>query len=393
MHSLPIAFGGLAVRLASVPGVSPSTVAQQPPVRTMPAPDAIFQDPFSVITTGTVRELGNGRVVVADTRDGIVKLIDFATNSAKEIGRDGSGPGEFRQPVSLFAASGDTTFFVDRGNQRLLVISPDGIPVSSFRIELMLGPGASAGNGRFFYAQGPTVLFGPSGPVPADTAPVIRFDRAQGTLDTVAWVHPPKLKMERTSSGGIRTGEANPLSPADTWMVFPDGRLAVVRAADYRVEFVHVNGRVTRGAPIPYSPIRITSADKDAEEARRNRARQSAGPGRSLLLADAAPQEKGRRPGATSTPLPPLTDWPEVKPPFLWTATILPRPNGELWVQRTQPAGAKGTLFDVINPQGVVTYRVRVPDEWTLVAFGNGTAYTVKRDADDLAYLQRHRLP
>jgi hypothetical protein len=332
-------------------------------------------------------------VIVADTRDRMVKLIDFANGSAKDIGRDGSGPGEFRQPSRLFAASGDTTFLVDRGNQRLLVIDPLGKPVSSFRIEQMLGPGASAGNGRFFYTQGQAVLFGPSGPVPADTAPIIRFDRARGILDTLAWVHPPKLKMETTSGGGVRIGEANPLSPADSWIPLPDGRVAVVRVAAYHVDFVQVDGRVTRGAPIQYSPVLVTAADKDAEETRRNRERRDAGPGRSLLPADVQKQEQGRSPRPNTAPLPPLTDWPEFKPPFVWTETILVRPNGEVWIRRTEPAAAKGSLYDVINTQGIVTQQVRVPEGWTLVAFGNGTAYSIKRDADDLVYLQRHRLP
>lgn len=384
MHRLSSVFLLAAVLSSPLP-------AQQPP-RTLPNPDATFQDPFSAIAVGTIRELGNGRVIVVDTRDRIVKLIDFASGSAKDIGRDGNGPGEFRQPVRLFAAAGDTTFLVDRGNQRLLVIGPDGAPGSTFRMEPMPAPGASAVNGRFFYTQGQAVLFGPSGPVAADTAPIIRFDRIGGALDTIAWVHPPKLKMERTSTGGMRVGEANPLNPADTWMVFPDGRVAVVRVADYHVEFVHTNGRVTRGPPILHSPLRVTAADKQAEEARRNQARQSAGPGRSLTPPGAQRPEQEGRPPPNTAPLPPLTDWPDVKPPFLWTGTIVARPNGELWIQRTQPAGAKGSLFDVINTQGVVTHQVRVSEGWTLVGFGNGTAYTIKRDADDLIYLQRHRI-
>ncbi len=71
--------------------------------------------------------------------------------------------------------------------------------------------------------------------------------------------------------------------------------------------------------------------------------------------------------------------------------SVLARPNGELWVQRTEPAGAKGTLYDVLNAAGVVTHQMRIQDGWRLVGFGNGTVYTTKTDADDPVYLQRHR--
>jgi hypothetical protein len=97
-------------------------------------------------------------------------------------------------------------------------------------------------------------------------------------------------------------------------------------------------------------------------------------------------------PGPNSPPLEPLTDWPEVKPPFRPGAGALwARPNGELWIRRMEPAGAKGTLYDVMNAQGAVSHQVRVPDGVNIVGMGNGTIYTTKADEDDLLYLQRHR--
>jgi hypothetical protein len=81
-----------------------------------------------------------------------------------------------------------------------------------------------------------------------------------------------------------------------------------------------------------------------------------------------------------------------VKPPFRsGFASVLARPNGELWVRRTEAAGAKGTLYDVIDAQGAVTHSVRVAEGLSVVGFGNGTVYTTKLDEDDLVYLQRHR--
>jgi hypothetical protein len=92
--------------------------------------------------------------------------------------------------------------------------------------------------------------------------------------------------------------------------------------------------------------------------------------------------------------LPPLDNWPETKPPFRsGQASVWARPNGELWIRRTEPAGAKGSLYDVVNAQGAVTHQVRLGEGIALVGFGNGTVYTTKADDDDLLYLQRHRMP
>lgn len=69
---------------------------------------------------------------------------------------------------------------------------------------------------------------------------------------------------------------------------------------------------------------------------------------------------------------------------------MIARPNGELWVRRTENAQARGTLYDVINAQGTVAFQVRLEDGVTLVGFGNNTIYTTRKDEDDLVYLRRH---
>jgi hypothetical protein len=148
------------------------------------------------------------------------------------------------------------------------------------------------------------------------------------------------------------------------------------------------------GRPIAFTAVRMTAADRAEEEELRNRAR-----GNALMITmtagNSGPPQRGVQMGggANQPPLEPLTDWPEIKPPFRsGQASVWARPNGELWVRRLERAGAKGTLFDVINAQGVVTHQVRLEDKVTLVGFGNGTVYTTKSDEDDLLYLQRHKV-
>jgi hypothetical protein len=238
---------------------------------------------------------------------------------------------------------------------------------------------------------------GPNGPVQADSAPLLRYDRATQRTDTLGYVTLAKSNIQTSGSRGnmsMMIGGGNPLMPRDEWSVFPDGRVAIVRAADYRIDWVGATGTKNSTSSIRYTPIRITEADKREEEELRERNR-----GNAIMISRTVDNGGARSSatmggGANRPPLPPMTDWPDVKPPFRsGAASVQARPNGELWVRRTESAGAKGTLYDVINASGLVTHQVRIPEGWTLVGFGRGTIYTTKLDEDDLVYLQRHAVP
>jgi hypothetical protein len=400
----------LLTLLAAAPAVA---LAQQP--RVLPAPDATFDEPFSNVAG--LRELNNGRVLVADPRDKTFQLLDLAAGTATAIGREGNGPGEYGLPLRVLRARGDTTFLFDVGNSRYLVISADGKPVGEFRQEEEVAPrrdgpaGAAGGpvfrggglitprtsdaSGRIYY-EGQSFTPGPNGPIQADSIPLLRYDRTAKRSDTLAFIRVPKNNIQTSGSSGnisMRVSGPNPLSPRDEWSVFPDGKVAIVRSPEYRVDWVMPDLSRVIGKPIAFTVLRMTGADRREEEELRNRNR-----GNGLMMTMRAdgngpPQRSVQMGGgANQPPLEPLTDWPEVKPPFrAGQASVWARPNGELWVRRTEAAGAKGTLYDVLNAQGVVTHQVRFPEKVTLVGFGNGTVYTTKSDEDDLLYLQRHR--
>ncbi len=395
--------------------------AQQGP-RSLPAPDKEYGEPFSSVGVGTIRELRDGRVIVADARDKVVSLVDLRSGSATSIGREGSGPQEFGFPMRLFAAPGDTTFLFDPLNSRYLIIGPDGKAINTFRTEAdppaarpqgqaQGRPGAAGGPGGGFsvgglttgrvsdargriYAEGAPVQMGPNGPESIDSVALIRFDRATRRLDTLAYLKLPASSMQ--ISGGrdnmrVMVGGANPLEPRDEWTVFPDGRVAIVRARTYHVDFIMPDGSKRSGGRIAYTPVRMSAAEIRHEEGLRNAARAN----QMMMTMNNNNGNVSRSatmgPGANAPPLEPLTNWPEVKPPFRsGMASVVARPNGELWVRRTESAQARGTLYDVITPQGSVAFQVRIQDGWTLVGFGANTIYTTRKDEDDLVYLQRH---
>lgn len=88
-----------------------------------------------------VADFGSRKNVVVFSPDG--RLL-------KKIGRDGSGPGEFRNLVSVIVGRGDTVFAVDPSNRRISVISPATLsivrqqPMPGYFHDVVLLP-----NGRF----------------------------------------------------------------------------------------------------------------------------------------------------------------------------------------------------------------------------------------------------
>lgn len=365
------------------------------PTRSLTKPVAEFEEPFTSI--GSIRELANGRVIVSDSRDRIVQMLDFESGEATQVGREGQGPGEYSFPGGVYAAPRDSTLLVDPLNQRLLVIAPNGKPAGQHALRREgAGNGPRVGGqprgtdaqGRL-YSQGMGFSMGPNGPQTADSVPIIRYDRGTSRSDTLTFIAVPKSNASVSGGQGnmrVMVGAANPFAPRVEWAVAPDGRVAVVTPEPYRVEWIAPNGARTTGPAIPAPRLEVTDADKKEIE------RQRAG-GVSMVMTRTEGPGGGSaqaRPGR-ATDLPPITDWPEYKPPFVANAAVV-APDGNLWVRRTRPAGDNAPFYDVFNGKGQLVGHVRLPKGTRLVGFGAKSAYLVRTDADDLQYLQKYSL-
>lgn len=376
--------------------------AQNVPTRTLSKPDAEFADPFTQIAG--VRELKDGRLIVADPRDKTVQVVDLRANTATKLGREGSGPGEYGIPFRLMSLPGDSTVIADVLNNRLLVINPNATvggfidlnvpPPVGARGErggmMMIGgsmPTMTDAKGRMYY-QGPAFRMTDNGPQSADSVPMIRWDRASGKRDSLAWLRLPANANQISSRGGrgnqqvrISMGGGPPFNGADQMIVAPDGRVAIVHHDPYSVEYVTETGQRVRGQPIRYDRQRISEGHK----AEWREAQKSA---TGLQISN----DNGRR-SATMGPAGQTED-PDVwggdyMPPFLGQALTFSN-DGYLWIRRTGPAGQAPT-YDVIDRAGNLAMKVVLPKRSRLLGFGNGAVYTVRLDEDDLQYIQKHR--
>jgi hypothetical protein len=365
-------------------------VAQQVPVQQLSKPEVEFPDPFDQVTA--VRELGDGRLVVADLYARTVSLVDLASGQAKAIGREGQGPNEFGFPVALVPLSHDTTWLVDPAQSRFLVILPDGTPAGTIPFPDEFGgmarvKGADA-RGRI-YAQGTGFTLGPGSDPRAlpDSAPVLVWDRAAKSVTPVGKVKVPAVAVATSGSAGSRsvTMRQQPFPVADDWAVTSAGRVGFVRSGDYHVEWRAPAPRV--GPAVAFRPVPVTDADKKELEERmkdrRGAFRVTRTDGNSRGQISSAPPP--------SEPAEPRVDWPAQKPPFTPNSAMT-SPEGELWVERSQPAGAP-ELVDVFGPAGNLLRQVKLPAGTRLVAVGATGIYAARTDDDGLWYLQRYKKP
>ncbi|MCC6930988.1 MAG: hypothetical protein IT359_18500 [Gemmatimonadaceae bacterium] len=379
--------------------LAPSTGRAQAPLRRLARSDAEHREPFTSISG--LRELSDGRVLVADVREKTLQLIDLSRGTSRAVGRQGAGPGEWGSVSELVALPGDTTMMIDVANGRVFLVGPDGTPAPPVRMaenspllwSQLVGADAA---GRLLLVKSRAPSTPTAGSV--GTADVMRLDRRSARVDTVATLAEPKgeLTAARILGGGMMQLVTNlPFASRDLAAIAPDGRIALVRSAPYRVEWIAPDGTRREGAVAASPNIPVTAAEK-ADFARR-----SVRPGGILIRrGPAAPPQKE---GAGATPQPrtptmskldveklftPDQEWPAVKPPFL-DAAVRVAPDGRVWVQRTRAWDDSIPTFDVFDAAGRVVERVALPRRTRLVGFGTKSLYLARTDDDDLVWLQR----
>ena len=328
--------------------------------------------------------------------DDVVLRIDLAGQKIDTVGRAGQGPGEYRSPDAMFALPGGATLLLDLGNARMAVFDGTGRFKESFPIA-QAQPGARPGPIPLILPRGTDglgrIYYQPMAPGPkADSGFVVRWDRAASRFDTVARVKLPPLVVKTSGSANNRQeSQRQPPYPIqDSWTVGVDGRVALVRAPAYRVDWIEPAGATTAGKPIATTPVAIRDAEKKEYLA------EAASTGLSVSMENVNGNvslrfARGRRARDDSDAQPDLKgqEWPATKPAATGTAIVAP--DGRVWVERSVAANtARG--YDVIGKNGDVVSRVTLPVGRRLVSVGARGVYARHVDADGINYLERYDL-
>ena len=182
--------------------ISAPALSQSVTLRDLPKPVREIEDPFSLVS-GAI-EIKPGQVLAVDGTEMELSLVDFAKGSKTAIGRQGSGPGEYRAPAGLFRLEGDTIWVLDAAQQRLVAFNPDmtpgtTIPVMTFDQSTMTAFTAPFFSDRkgMLYGSAMAINAGRSGgdgfqmSIP-DSVGVVRVDpRGKGARTEVAKVRFP----------------------------------------------------------------------------------------------------------------------------------------------------------------------------------------------------------
>jgi hypothetical protein len=329
------------------------------PERKLPTATIEFPEAFARITS--VHELRDGRVLVVSARENVVRLLDVERGVATPVGGWGEDLGQYKTPRRLIPYGNDSTLLTDPGQKRSIVIGPDGVaggvlllntPPSGAASGAKV-PAAADGIGRLYFHS--TVIDSAGSPAVPDSVPLLRFDPSDRRLDTLTWlkVQRPNVRIER-ANGKIAKIEVGGDSwvEHDDWGVFPDGHVVVVRGREYHLDIVTPSGQITSGPRVPYNPVLVTEADRQA-----------------------------------------IPEWaraqlPRFKPPFVGSS-VLTAPDGRIWVKRTGETTDSSARYDVLDVSGRLVTIVVLPPWNQLAGFGRASLYLIRRDSLGTEHLGR----
>ncbi len=381
---------GLLVAATPLSQVTAGTVeAQEVPRISLAAPVAVFEDGLGSMRG--VRELADGRVLIADGLG--ASLITWTPGAgADTLTNVGQGPEEYLAPDGLFPLPDDATLLVDLGNARLTRVGTaldfgETWPIAQGGMGAgmtMLIPVGTDGEGRIYYQERLGGMMGTS-----DSAAIARFDPASGETAEIGRVRLAEQKRQESGDANNRSVNIRPVpfSAQDAWGVASDGRVAVARADGYRLEWIGFDGDIVAGDAVSYEPARVRRGDQEEWLA-------ALGGGlRVEVTSDGgAPRmSMSRAPAGAGDADPGDFDWPDAKPPFPANAVRID-PHGRAWVRRHVRAG-EAHRFDVFDAGGLRIAQIELPEDRSLVAFGEDSLYLTRSDEYDFAWLEKYAAP
>jgi hypothetical protein len=326
--------------------------------------ESVFREVHDVAFTGS------GNIVVVDRGTRVV-LFDSAGGSPRPIGREGSGPGEYRA-IRWALTRGDTIALWDVGQRRMHHFSESGESVGSLAM-------SDNGEGRMILPIADGWLDeGETGQY-ADTLPARGFILRRGAdgaiRDTVVPRYPiPEINMQVIDPKTGYRAMVNPpaLSIPPAWTA--EGRRIVwASATQPRIHVLSADGKVERIIELPYAASPTTDQHRDAFVA---------------TLADryGFSAEAAAKTRATTT----FTD-------TLPTITrVLLDDEGSIWAAgftATEPFSFVGPAWDVLDDEGRILRRVEFPARFVLHAVRNGRALGIRTLESGVSAVEVYYVP
>lgn len=361
---------------------------------------AVATDSGVLNSISGLRALPGNRVMVNDYVRKRVLIFDESMKRFTTVMDSAAGsPANYGTTMTpgLVPYLGDSTLIVDRSSTAFIVIDPAGklggivSPPKASDLNYMTSalldpkgrlvfrgyrraPIGARGAAPLPQAAVGTTTIGPAGP---DSAPILRGDFDARTVDTVGMFHINATKSVMTRTDPAKTGGIsgfggqmiNPLPQTDDWTLLPDGTIAIVRAQDYHIDWIAMDGKVTSTPKMAFDWRRITLEEKqhliDSVKSANER------------FQDSIRQHGPPNPDGSPRFFPPNvfvepSEVPDYYPPVR-AGQVKADFEGNVWIlPSTSSASNGGLLFDVVNRKGEVFERVQLPLGMNLVGFGRG---------------------
>ncbi len=335
---------------------------------------------------GSVRALAvapDGSIYIFDSQ--VPALRKYAPDGTyvTTFGREGQGPGEYKNPDGLAVLPDGRVLLRDPGNARVTVYAPDGQHMGSWKIR------GGYNTSRRFYVDTAghaytSILLDPTADITEWRTGLVRHAPDGTPLDTLespTWDYePPRLLARKEGSSSSRSV---PFTPDTEWAFSPLGYMVGGVSTRYAIDLYRPDAVLRIGREI--EPVRVKPDEK--EERRRIVTAQ---------IRISFPSWTWNGP-----------DIPDTKPPF---RDFFIGDRGRIWValsqdsekiEREEPSDDRripeptwvtsGALFDVFEPDGTYLGIVRAESFSTYPAptARGDTVWAVTRDELDVPYVTR----
>lgn len=413
----------LAPGTALLVGAVPVRAQQAIPLRSVLPPSAVTSERLGALLG--VRQLPGGRVLVDDAGRRRLLLFDSTLTTFSVIADSGTGAANSYGTIAapLIPYRGDSTLFVHRASQTLLVLDEVGRVARVMSLprpadlQYLHGYAAAVDTRGRLFMHGSAIF--PARPAPgqpapppvpgasADSASLLRVDFELRTTDTIGTIKTANvIRVEPfTTAAGERSSKyiVRPITWIDDWTVHADGSVAIVRGQDYHIDWITPDGTRTSSPKMPFDWRHISDeekqviADRVVDSLRKDDALKIAsgrggirfqmnGATREVTkLGPAPPREFGSVP---------LSEIPDYHPPIR-NGSVKADLDGNIWILPYTSAQSRGggLVYDVANRKGELIERVELPKERSIVGFGpGGTVYLMWRDAGLAWHLERTRV-
>lgn len=311
---------------------------------------------FTLIVDLDVDSKGN--IYVADWGARSITVLDPRASYVRMIGRDGTGPGEFRRVTSIHIVAGDTVMVFDRSIRRLTTFAPGGnafVRMStlrsgalSFPLEIHRVPGTGFWLGQYSRAF-----------TPEDTREeamnrrdLFRLLRADGSLETDSLLQLPSEHLIVARRRGSVMAGPNPFGARPLVAITSDDRVIAAWGDSQVVHGFDTRGTLLGTARVTRRRVRVTDQEFEDEL--------------QFLNARAQAQLRTERPDA----------WPLMR-------ALVADDAGRFWVGLS-PGRTDMAEWLVFSSDFTYLGSVRLPPRLTLFAIRSGKAYGVLLDATDV---------